>query len=303
MKRDGGHGLRPPADEDGATLGEILRATRKRLAEAAIDDPGLEARILVEHLAGIDRQDIFRRPESAVSGTVVSAIQDATGRRLAGEPVYRILGFREFRGLTLKLSPETLEPRPDTETLVDLVLPHLRGAARRHGVCRVLDLGTGTGAIALAILAEMPEAEAVGVDISAGALATAAQNARENGLSDRFSTMQSNWLEKIDDRFHAIVSNPPYIRREEIAGLDIAVRGFDPLVALDGGEDGLDAYRVIAGSARRNLAEGGIVAVEIGHDQRGDVGDVFRQAGYRLLAEAKDLGGNDRTMIFVPETP
>ena len=133
----------------------------------------------------------------AIGPEAVAAIRQAIARRVAGEPVHRILGFRDFYGLRLFLSPETLEPRPDTETLVDAVLPFLRETAAREGVCRILDLGTGTGAIALALLAEVPQATAVGVDISADALATAGRNARENGLSGRFQAVQSDWFEKI----------------------------------------------------------------------------------------------------------
>src|SRR5690606_12131695 len=152
-------------------------------------------------------------------------------RRAAGEPVHRILGFREFYGLKLFLSPATLEPRPDTETLVDAVLPFLRRMAAREGACRVLDLGTGTGALALALLAEVPQATAVGADISVDALATAERNALENGLSSRFQAIRSDWFEKISGTFHAIVANPPYIPSYELETLQSEVRDHDPAMA------------------------------------------------------------------------
>ena len=228
----------------------------------------------------------------------VAAIRQAIARRVAGEPVHRILGFRDFYGLRLFLSPETLEPRPDTETVVDAVLPFARETAAREGVCRILDLGTGTGAIALALLAEVPEATAVGVDISTDALATAGRNARENGLSGRFQTVRSNWFEKISGAFHVIVANPPYISTQELETLQGEVRNFDPTRALDGGADGLDAYRAIAGQAKAFLDASGRVAVEIGHTQKDDVTRLFEAAGLRIVEARKDLAGHDRVLVF-----
>ena len=219
---------------------------------------------------------------------------------MAGEPVHRILGFREFYGLKLFLSPETLEPRPDTETLVDAVLPFLRQTAAREGACRVLDLGTGTGAIAMALLAEVPQATAVGVDISADALSTASRNARENGLSGRFQAVHSDWFEKISGTFHVIVANPPYISSEELETLQSEVRDYDPARALDGGADGLDAYRTIAAQAKSYLEAAGRLAVEIGHTQRRDVTRLFEASGFHLVEAKKDFGGRDRVLVFGP---
>jgi release factor glutamine methyltransferase len=236
-----------------------------------------------------------------VEAEVVALTRQAIARRAAGEPVHRILGFRHFYGLKLFLSPETLEPRPDTETLVDAVLPIMRQVAAAEGACRVLDLGTGTGAIALALLAEVPEATAVGVDISAGALDTAARNALENGLSGRFEPIQSDWLEKISGRFHVIVANPPYIPTEELETLQGEVRNFDPAKALDGGADGLDPYRTIAEQAKGCLEATGWVAVEIGHTQKRDVTGLFEASDFRLIHARQDLGGLDRVLVFQGE--
>lgn len=279
-------------------LGRLLAEARTSLAEARIDDARLDARLIVEHFSGTTQADAIGKPEMPVGQEAVSAIQQAIARRIAGEPVHRILGFREFYGLRLNLSPETLEPRPDTETLVDAVLPFLRRLAAREAKCRVLDLGTGTGAIALALLAEVPEATAVGVDISADALATAARNARDNGLSARFEAIQSDWFEKISGSFHVIVSNPPYIPTQELETLQSEVREFDPARALDGGPDGLGAYRTIAEQANAYLETGGRIAVEIGHTQRRDVAPLFDASGFRLIEARSDLGGRDRVLVF-----
>jgi release factor glutamine methyltransferase len=280
------------------TLSATLRESRNRLAEAAIPEAALDARIIVEHFAGIDRAAAVLRPETPIDPARVAAILDAVARRAAGEPVHRILGYREFHGLRLALSPETLEPRADTETLVDAALPFVRETAARHGTCRILDLGTGTGAVALALLKEEPLARALVTDISEDALSTAMANARSNGLEDRFETLKSNWFSAVSGRFHMIVSNPPYIASDEIGALQREVRLFDPPAALDGGPDGLDAYRAIAGGAAGHLETAGRIAVETGFLQKRAVDTIFGHAGYRLVEATRDLGGNDRVLIF-----
>ncbi|TIT64389.1 MAG: peptide chain release factor N(5)-glutamine methyltransferase, partial [Mesorhizobium sp.] len=238
-----------------------------------------------------------------VPAEAIVAIDAALRRRVAGEPVHRILGFREFYGLRLWLSPETLEPRPDTETLVEAILPFAKATAERQGECRILDLGTGSGAIALALLSAVPGAVATGVDIAAGALATAMRNARDLGLADRFETLESNWFAKVSGSYHVIAANPPYIPRQDIGNLQDEVRGFDPHLALDGGADGLDPYRIIAAEAAGFLETEGLVVVEIGHTQRIEVADIFTAAGYRLADKFRDLGGNDRALVFERAKP
>jgi release factor glutamine methyltransferase len=279
-------------------LAALLMEAYASLTEAGIADARLDARLLVEHFSATTQLDAIGRPDMAIDAAAASAIRQAIARRAAGEPVHRILGFREFYGLRLNLSPGTLEPRPDTETLVDAVLPHLRQLAATVGACRILDLGTGTGAIALALLAEVPAATAVGADISADALATANRNAKENGLSGRFQTVQSDWFEKISGSFHVIVANPPYIPSEELKTLQDEVRNFDPARALDGGADGLDAYRMIAAQAKVYLKAAGRLAVEIGHTQREAVRRLFEAAGFRIVEARKDLAGRDRVLVF-----
>lgn len=280
------------------TLGGLLAEAHAALVKAGIEDAKLDARLIVEHFSGTTRTDAIGRPETTIPPDAAIAIRQAIARRAGGEPVHRILGFREFYGLKLFLSPETLEPRPDTETLVDAVLPHLRHLAATTGACRILDLGTGTGAIALALLAEVPEATAIGVDISADALATAERNALENGLAERFTAVRSDWFEKISGSFHVIVANPPYITTEELETLQGEVRNFDPARALDGGADGLDAYRTIAGQAEAYLETPARVAVEIGHAQKEAVTRLFEAAGFCVVEARKDLGGHDRVLVF-----
>ncbi len=279
-------------------LADLLVETRDALADVGIEDAAFDSRLLVEHFSATTRADAIGRPDMLIGVEAVEATRAAIARRIAGEPVHRVLGFRHFYGLKLLLSVETLEPRPDTETLVDALLPRLRQLAAHQGACRVLDLGTGTGAIALALVAEIPEATATGVDISADALATAARNALENGLSARFETVQSDWFEKISGRYDVIVSNPPYIATEELETLHDEVRRHDPERALDGGADGLDAYRKIAGTAAAFLEPAGVVGVEIGHTQKHDVTRLFEAFGFRLVEAKQDFGHRDRVLVF-----
>lgn len=250
------------------------------------------------HFAGATRLDAILDPKRSVPEADLRALQAAVARRLTGEPVHRILGFREFYGLKLQLSTDTLEPRPDTEILVDAVLPFVKRRLAAFGRCDILDLGTGTGAIALALLHEAPGSTAVGVDCAVEALATAQKNAVANGLGERFSTLQSDWFASVSGKFDAIVSNPPYIETGMIAGLSREVRDFDPPAALDGGADGLAAYRKIAATADKHLAQNGLIAVEIGYDQRKAVLAIFEQEGLLEFSSHRDLGGNDRVILF-----
>ncbi|MEQ1952264.1 peptide chain release factor N(5)-glutamine methyltransferase [Mesorhizobium sp. CN2-181] len=289
-------------DGDDTTLEDLLRVGREMLARAGIDDPALNARLLVEHFTGTTRAHAITAPKRPVNGEIASHIIAAFERRQAGEPVHRIIGFRAFYGLDLLISPATLEPRPDTETLVDAILPIVRETVLRKGSCRILDLGTGTGAIALALLAEVGDATATGVDVSGEALAAARSNAERIGLGARFTPLQSDWFEKVSGLWDVIVSNPPYIPTESIAGLAREVRDHEPIAALDGGEDGLDAYRRIAGQALDFLDVDGRIGLEIGFDQKQSVTAVFLEKGFDLKGSAKDLGGNDRVLLFATKS-
>lgn len=278
------------------TLNDMMGHLRNAFAVAGVEDPMAEARIIVGGLLGLRRTDFITRGDEHISLEDEIRILDASGRRKRGEPPYRILGMRSFYGLELKLSKDTLEPRPDTEVLVDLVLELMQD--RKSEPLDILDLGTGTGAICLALLANLPQARGTGADLAQGAVDTAGENAVLNGFSDRFTALRSNWFAELSGRYDVIVSNPPYIRSDIVPTLDREVREHDPLLALDGGTDGLDAYRMIAGGAGAFLKPAGIVAVETGYDQRNAVEQVFEAAGFERVAMAKDLAGNDRAQAF-----
>ena len=278
------------------TLDHMMAHLRNSFMSANIEDPMAEARILVGGIMGLSRTDFITRADEHIPLQQEIAIHDAAGRRVRGEPVYRILGKRGFYGLELKITSETLDPRPDTEVLVDLVLQLL--GDRRDAALEILDLGIGTGAICLALLSELPNAKGTGTDLAQGALDTAAENAVLNGLAGRFTTVRSNWFADLSGRFDVIVSNPPYIRSNIVPTLDREVREHDPLLALDGGADGLDAYRAIADGAARFLKSDGIVAVETGFDQKQTVREIFESAGFEQVSSAKDYAGNDRAQAF-----
>lgn len=283
------------------TVGSLIAEARRRFAAAGLADPATDARVLVSGLLRLSATVVVLGANQPVDAEQAIAVRSAIGRREAREPVHRILGERDFYGLTLRLSPETLEPRPDTEILVDAILPYLERIATKKGEARILDLGTGSGAIALALLKECDTAYAVGTDISAGALAIAANNAYLNRVGERFETREGVWFEKIEERdFDIIVSNPPYIPTKVVEALEPEVRDFDPARALDGGQDGLFAYRAIAENAAAHLAEGGVVGLEIGFDQKQSVIQIFEAKGFSLLDARQDYGGNDRVLLFHP---
>jgi release factor glutamine methyltransferase len=278
------------------TLNEMMAHIRNCFLVAGSEDPMAEARIIVGGLLGLERSDFITQGEDHLALADEIRIHDAVGRRTRGEPPYRILGMRPFYGLEFKLSKGTLEPRPDTEILVETVLDLVKH--RREEPLRILDLGTGTGAICLALLSELPSAIGIGADLSTDALATAGENAVLNSLAARFTAVESRWFDAISGTYDVKVSNPPYIRSSVIPTLDRTVREHDPLLALDGGEDGLDAYRDIAAGARPFLNAHGIIAVETGFDQCEDVGKVFENEGFLRLKAVKDYAGNDRVQAF-----
>lgn len=281
-----------------ATIGQAWLMVRAAFRAACLETADLDARMLTAGIADLEPHRLVTGGEAPLAADVRERLAQAAWERLNGKPVHRILGAREFYGLKLGLSPATLEPRPDTECLVDAVLPFVRSTAEEKGGCSIADLGIGTGAIGLALLAECPSAQCLGVDVSAEAVATALDNARALGLSGRYTAVVGDWLSGLEARFDLIVSNPPYIPTNDLARLEREVTEHDPRLALDGGPDGLAAYRVIADQAARRLEEGGLVALEIGLGQRASVNALFSLAGFDQAAVFPDLGGVDRVLCF-----
>ena len=276
------------------TLVQAWTRARKPLETAGIDGPVLDARLLLEAAAAATRSDILTDPHRALSVEQSAILDGYLERRLAREPVSHILGRKGFWTIELKVTPDVLTPRPDTETIVGAVLKTLK----EDGVADILDLGSGSGAILLAILAERPLAHGVGVDISPEALEVARENAALLKLDDRASFLHASWTEgQPDAAFDIVVSNPPYIPTADIAGLEPEVAEREPHLALDGGPDGLDAYRALAPEILRVLKPGGLFALEIGHDQGKSVESLMNQAGAEAVQVLSDLGGRDRAVF------
>ena len=280
------------------TLSQLLAFARLALREADIDSAELDARLLVQKYTGYTLTDFVTRPDALVTPDIVRDLQSAMRRRLAGEPVHRIIGEREFYGLNFKLNADTLEPRPDTEALIGLVLPLLEHKIADKGFADFLDMGTGTGAIAVTLLHEIKEARGVAVDVAAGALQAARINARQAGVSSRLAVLQSDWFGSVCGKYDLIVSNPPYIPAKTVLKLDREVKDYDPRRALDGGEDGLNFYRALAKHGGAYLHENGIIAVEIGAGQAEDTETIFAQYAFRLIGVTEDLAGHKRALSF-----
>ncbi|WP_145749304.1 peptide chain release factor N(5)-glutamine methyltransferase [Nitrospirillum amazonense] len=285
-------------------LRDVLKAAEERLAAAGCASPRLDVRLLAEEALGWSRTALLLDGDRPVPVEAQAALATLVDRRAAREPVSRILGRREFWSLEFRLAPDTLDPRPDTETLVETALRHLPDGQRPR---RLLDLGTGSGCILLALLSEMPGAWGLGVDIVPGAARAAAANAGALGFAGRSAFVVGSWTDALGGgtRFDAIVSNPPYIPAADIAGLEPEVRTFDPLRALDGGADGLAPYRHLATVAGGLLVPGGLLAVEHGAGQGADVAALFTAAGLEVLERVDDLAGHDRVVAArrPPDSP
>ena len=281
----------------GHTVETARRALTAQLKSVSIESAELDARVLVGAVLGLDLTGMVTAASRSLTSDESNRLEDFTRRRLAGEPVARILGRREFWGLPLQLSAATLVPRPDTETVVELALEMLRASASAGRPLRIADLGTGSGAILLALLSELPDAFGCGTDISVDALRTANGNAAGLGLAARTAFIACDYAAALSGPFDLIVSNPPYIRSAEIASLGIEVRDHDPHRALDGGTDGLDAYRALIPQAARLLAPRGALIVEVGHGQSAAVQRLMGAAGLRLERPPRpDLGGIPRAL-------
>lgn len=279
------------------TLEALVEEVASRLSAAGIADARLEAMILIEGLTGLTQLDYLVTGTKKVDERRTLRVRQAVERRVTGEPVYRILGAREFYGRKFSLSSETLEPRPDSEILVDAALHVLR--SRHLDRWRILDMGTGSGVIAITLLNEIEHAVATAVDISAQALTTAVINASSLGVGQRFIPVKSDWFSAVSGNYDLIVSNPPYIKTADITSLMPEVKNHDPLRALDGGEDGLDFFRLLATQSANYLARDGTILVEIGIGQGDDVSAIFYEAGYELKDQRNDLNGLLRVVSFV----
>jgi release factor glutamine methyltransferase len=291
--KGGGESERPGLQ---TMVGAVVGAARL-LRQAGIETPELDARLLLCHAAGLSHEAYVAGLEDGLEPHAAARFGAYVERRLAGEPVSRIIGVREFYGRTFRIDASTLDPRPDTETLVEAAL----ALVDREGLCerplKLLDLGTGSGCILITLLAELPQASGVGVDVSLPALQAARKNAHALGVGTRASFVASDWLEAVEGSFDLVVANPPYLSAADMSGLALEVRDHDPGPALDGGPDGLSAYRRIAPGLRKALRPGGFALFEIGHTQAEAVSGFLVGAGLAPEEEPwRDLAGRPRVV-------
>lgn len=277
--------------------GALYRLVRDRFRNAGVADPEPDAKLLVSTLLGIGISDLLLDGSREVGAACVREIEEKASLRISGMPVGRILGEREFYGRRFFLNSATLEPRPDTETLIDAVLR----ATSTELPITLWDIGTGSGAIAVTLLAELPLSRAIAIDLSETALAGAMENARQHGVADRFHPLCADYLDALELGERAgpdwIVSNPPYIRSSVLERLSPEVIDHDPRLALDGGESGLDAYTALIPQSARFLRPGARIALEIGYDQALTVEKQLRQHGLGEIEIIKDLAGKDRVAL------
>lgn len=278
-----------------STVKAALAEAAARLAAAGIADPRREARLLVAVGLGWSAADVFGQPDAGIDRAAQLRLEGLLARRARREPISRILGHREFWSLRFALSPETLDPRPDSETLIEAALAELTDRTQPY---RVLDLGTGTGCLLLALLSELPNAEGLGVDCLSGAAETARRNAAALGFGGRARFAVGDWSASIQGEWDVILANPPYIESAEVARLMPEVADYEPRAALDGGADGLDAYRTLAPEVVRLGSPGAIAVVEVGAGQAVGVTAIMAEAGLALRGVRYDLSGVDRCLVL-----
>jgi release factor glutamine methyltransferase len=287
---------RPPNLVALGSVGAAVRAIAACLCQAGIEMPKLEAQLLVGAAVGLDRQALWRDAHMPLRAAVADTLEAWVGRRLAHEPVARIVGYAEFHGLNLAINRCVLDPRNDTETVVNVVL----AAAKNRPAPRILDLGTGSGALLCALLSHYPGAFGVGVDRSAAAAAVAQSNLTRLRLNDRAVIIVGDWGRALGQPFDIVVANPPYVESDVIATLDPEVRDFDPPLALDGGPDGLQAYREIFDHLPLLLRSDAVAAFEIGETQAFAVANLVKSAGLEVVTIARDLSGHERVVVGQP---
>jgi release factor glutamine methyltransferase len=283
-----------PPETVRSAFGRAARA----LAGAGIDTAGLDARLLVSHATGLSHERFIAAPARPLDAAETELLDELVERRLSGEPVARILGFKEFWGREFALGAETLVPRPDSELLVEAGLACLRDR-RPEAHPRIADLGTGSGCLLVSLLADYPGAVGLGIDISLAALRVAAANAARHGVAESACFAQADWLDALAPGFDLIVANPPYVPAAAIAALPREVERFDPRGALDGGPDGLSAIRAIAAAAPAGLAPGGVLLVEVGAGQARAAADLIVDAGLLVNPEGdlmRDLASIERVV-------
>jgi len=276
------------------TIKTLLTNIKEQFTAQGIENPVLDARLVMQEVLNITHEEILLNNNRVITANESKALSILVSRRLKREPISRILGKRAFWKHEFKLSDKTLDPRPDSETIIQSVI----SSFNKNDELNILDLGTGTGCLLLSILNEFPNSKGVGVDISSGAIDIAKENAKEIGISKKVNFIDSDWKNmELNNSFNVIISNPPYIENSEIESLEPEVKNFDPYLALAGGNDGLDSYKEIIKILPKLLKKDGKIFFEIGYNQEVPVKEMLAHNGFSVIEVTQDLAGISRCIV------
>jgi len=275
-------------------LKEIQRKLCNNFSIIGIETPELDARIILKEVLSLDDKDLILKESLDISNEMIEKIIAIESRRLNGEPISKIFKKRDFYNSTFLISNDVLDPRPETELIVEIANNYID----KNEVKNILDLGTGSGCILLSILKENKMINGLGIDLSKDAISIAKQNSKKLNLETQSNFLISNWMSSVNYKYDLVVSNPPYIASEDIKKLSKSVKIYDPILSLDGGDDGLNSYRLIASDLKRVVSKHALVIIEIGYNQSLQVIEIFKKNNFKLMKKYNDINGLDRVLTF-----
>ena len=275
-------------------LKEIQRKLCNNFSTIGIETPELDARIILKEVLSLDDKDLILKESLDIPEEMIEKIITIESRRLNGEPISKIFKKRDFYNSTFVISNDVLDPRPETELIVEIANNYIN----KNEVKNILDLGTGSGCILLSILKENRMINGLGIDLSKEAISIAKQNSKKLNLETQSNFLVSNWMSSVNYKYDLVVSNPPYIASEDIKKLSKSVKIYDPILSLDGGDDGLNSYRLIASDLKRIISMNALIIIEIGYNQSLQVIDIFKKNGFKLIKKYNDINGLDRVLTF-----
>ncbi len=275
-------------------LKEIQRKLCNNFSSIGIETPELDARIILKEVLSLDDKDLILKESLDIPEEMIEKIITIESRRLNGEPISKIFKKRDFYNSTFVISNDVLDPRPETELIVEIANNYIN----KNEVKNILDLGTGSGCILLSILNENRMINGLGIDLSKEAISIAKQNSKKLNLETQSNFLVSNWMSSVNYKYDLVVSNPPYIASEDIKKLSKSVKIYDPILSLDGGDDGLNSYRLIASDLKRIISMNALIIIEIGYNQSLQVIDIFKKNDFKLIKKYNDINGLDRVLTF-----
>ena len=275
-------------------LKEIQRKLCNNFSTIGIETPELDARIILKEVLSLDDKDLILKESLDIPEEIIEKIITIESRRLNGEPISKIFKKRDFYNSTFLISNDVLDPRPETELIVEIANNYIN----KNEVKNILDLGTGSGCILLSILKENRMINGLGIDLSKEAISIAKQNSKKLNLETQSNFLVSNWMSSVNYKYDLVVSNPPYIASEDIKKLSKSVKIYDPILSLDGGDDGLNSYRLIASDLKRIISMNALIIIEIGYNQSLQVIDIFKKNDFKLIKKYNDINGLDRVLTF-----